>query len=89
LRARARQRNRARGRPSRYGVELQPALERLWLSSDRLCGKLLTPVLPTLRDALERHHGLTLAPDVRTALPAASPATLDRSVRPLRRARRR
>jgi hypothetical protein len=39
--------------------------------------------------ALEHHHGLRLAPGVRTNLLAASPATLDRLLRPLRRPRRR
>jgi len=49
---------RSRGRPRRYGSELLPVLERVWAASDYLCGKLLAPMLPTLLEALERHHGL-------------------------------
>jgi transposase InsO family protein len=80
---------RAPGRPRRYGPDVLPALERVWVASDYLCGRLLAPVLPTLLQALERHHGLTLAAPLRAALLAASPATLDRLLRPLRRQRRR
>jgi hypothetical protein len=46
-------------------------------------------VLPTLLTALERHHGLVVPPHARTTLLAASPATLDRLLRPLRQQRRR
>lgn len=77
------------GRPRRYGPALLPTLERAWVASDHLCGRLLAPVLPTLLQALERHHGLLLAAPVRAALLAASPATLDRLLRPLRRRRHR
>lgn len=76
---------RAPGRPRRYGPELLAPLERLWLASDRLSGKLLAAVLPTLLTALERHHRFPVAPELRAALLAASPATLDRLLRPLRR----
>lgn len=77
------------GRPRRYGRDLLPVLERLWEASDYLCGKLLAPMIARLLTALERHHALALAPAVRAALLAASPATLDRLLRPLRRQRRR
>jgi integrase-like protein len=77
------------GRPRRYGPALAPTLERVWLASDRLCGKLLAPILPTLVQALERHHALVVPDEVRRALLDASPATLDRLLRPLRRQRRR
>ena len=77
------------GRPRRYGRELLPLLERVWQASDSLCGKLLAPVLPTLLTALERHHAVGVSPAVRAALLAASPATLDRLLGPLRRRRGR
>ena len=81
---------RSPGRPCRYRArELAPILERAWLASDQLSGKLLRPVLPVLLTALVTHHGLRLAPAVRTALTAASAATLDRLLRPLRRRRPR
>ena len=68
---------------------LAPILERAWLASDQLSGKLLRPILPALLTALVIHHGLRLAPPVRTALTRASAATLDRLLRPLRRLRPR
>lgn len=77
------------GRPRRYGLALVPVLERLWVASDQLCGKLLRPVLPTLIAALETHHGVVLPGATRAALLAASPATLDRLLRPVRRRRGR
>jgi hypothetical protein len=77
------------GRPRRYHLELQPLLERIWIASDYLSGKLLVAVLPILLAALEQHHGLVVAPAARAALVAASPATLDRLLRPLRRRRGR
>lgn len=89
LRRRRGGRRRSGGRPRRYGADLQPVLERVWLASDRLCGKLLAAVLPLLLAALERHHGLVVRAEQRAALLAASPATLDRLLGPLRRQRRR
>ena len=81
---------RSPGRPCRYRArELAPILERAWLASDQLSGKLLRPLLPVLLTALVTHHGLRMAPAVRTALTAASAATLDRLLRPLRRRRPR
>ncbi|MGH7333108.1 MAG: hypothetical protein ACREKS_10275 [Candidatus Rokuibacteriota bacterium] len=89
LRRTGRTARRAPGRPRRYAPELAPTLERVWLASDRLCGKLLAPVLPTYLQALERHHGLVVPTAVRRALVSASPATLERLLQPLRRQRRR
>lgn len=80
---------RAPGRPRRYGPEVVPMRERVWRASDRLCGKLLAPVLPTYLQALEQHHGVIVPAAIRRALESASPATLERLLRPLRRQRRR
>lgn len=77
------------GRPGRYGPELLPLLERVWSASDHLCGKLLGPMVSTLLTALATHHGVSVSPAVRALLTAASPATLDRLLRPLRRRRAR
>lgn len=77
-------RARRRGRPRRYGLELTPLAAQLWELSDRPCGKLLAPLLPTLVAALERHDELRLAPAPRAALLTLSPATLDRLLRPVR-----
>jgi hypothetical protein len=85
LRGLAPKRARRRGRPRRYGPELTPLVAQLWALSDRPCGKLLAPLLPTLVAALERHGELRLAPAQRAALRTLSPATLDRLLRPVRR----
>ena len=77
------------GRAPQYGRELLPLLERVWLASDQLSGKLLRPILPTFLRALRQHHGVPIPPAVEAALTAASPATLDRLLRPLRRRRGR
>lgn len=90
LRVTPRTPGRSPGRPCRYGSrELGPILERAWIASDQLSGKLLVPILPALLTALETHHGVFIAPAVRAALTAASAATLDRLLRPLRRRRAR
>lgn len=81
---------RAPGRPAQYAApELTTILERAWLASDQLSGKLLRPILPALLTALTTHHGLVLAPAVRATLTRASAATLDRLLQPLRRRRPR
>ena len=87
LRAVGRARGRAPGRPVHYGRELLPLLEQLWRASDYLSGKLLHAIVPTLLTALHTHHGLAVTAPARAALLAASPATLDRLLRPLRRRR--
>lgn len=89
LRRRARPAGPRPGRPRRYGAHLLPTLERLWAASDYLCGRLLVPILPTILRALEQQHGVRVAPADRAALLAASPATLDRLLRPVRRRRAR
>jgi hypothetical protein len=56
----------------------------LWEASDRVCGKRLRPLLPTLIDAMERHGHLQLAPEVRAGLLSISAATIDRALREAR-----
>lgn len=73
-----RPRSQNRGRPKRYGPEIAVPLAKAWEAGDRMCGKLLRPVLPDLLDALERHGELTLAPEVKGKLQQASPSTIDR-----------
>jgi hypothetical protein len=83
----------ARARPSRYGDAVSEALVVLWEASDRVCGKRLKALIPTLTDALERHGHLCLDEAVRTKLLVVSAATIDRllvvqrsgSIRPRRR----
>jgi Integrase core domain len=85
----ARATGRRSGRPRQYGAELLPILARVWEASDHLCGKLLAPMIAPLLRALEQHHGLRIDAVVRDRLLGASPATLDRLLRPLRRRRAR
>lgn len=61
-----------------YGEAVGEVLGMLWEAADRVCGKRLKPLLPTLLAALERHGHLTLDPVVRARLLTASAATIDR-----------
>jgi len=88
LRATPQRPRRGSGRPPRYGRDLLPLLARVWQASDYLSGKLLRPIVPALVSALQRHHGLVVSAAAHAALLTASPATLDRLLRPLRRRRR-
>lgn len=73
-----RPRARAPGRPRRYGSEVLEPLAQAWESGDRMCGKLLQPVLPDLLDALERHGELALPGRVKEDLLRMSASTIDR-----------
>jgi len=75
-----------KGRPRRYGPEVVEALRLLWEVGDHMCGKLLAAVIADLLTALERHGELQVTPEVRDSLLAISPATIDRLLRPARRA---
>lgn len=68
----------AQHRLPRYDAAVREAVVVRWEASDRVCGKLLKPLLPMLVSALERHGHLALDPTVRTRVLAASAATLDR-----------
>jgi len=74
------------GRPRRYGPDVIALLQAVWEASDYLCGKRLAPFLPPLVDALERHRVLQVPPPLRPVLLHLSPATIDRLLRPRRRA---
>ena len=76
-------------RTRKYGPEVAEGLNWLWEVGDRMCGKLLVAAIPNLLGALERHGELGVSPEVRTALLAISPATVDRLLRPFRLGRRR
>src|SRR5262249_11170360 len=78
LRAAARPAGGRPARPPACGRDLWRVLEQPWPASDQLPGKLLPPFLPPLLTALQGHHGAPLARAAQAALPAASPATLDR-----------
>jgi Integrase core domain len=67
-----------RERKRRYGVTIKDALTALWEASDRVCGKRLVVMIPTLVPALERHGRLQLSEDEQAQLLAVSAATIDR-----------
>lgn len=61
-----------------YDEAVRQALIVLWEAADRICGKRLKALLPSLVASLERHGHLKLDPTVRQRLLAVSPATIDR-----------
>jgi hypothetical protein len=67
-----------------YRAAEREALIVLWEASDRVCGKRLKAIIPTLIEAMVRHGHLALAPEVRTALMKMSAATIDRVLQPQR-----
>ena len=56
----------------------------LWEASDRICGKRLKALMPTLVEAMERHGHMRLGPQIRAAVLAMSASTIDRSLRQVR-----
>jgi Integrase core domain len=67
-----------RQRTSIYDVVVKDALTALWEASDRICGKRLKVMIPTLLPALERHGRLKLGAADRMLVLAISAATIDR-----------
>ena len=61
-----------------YDEAVKEALIILWEAADRICGKRLKAILPSLMDAMERHGHLNLNPYVRKQLLKISAATIDR-----------
>jgi hypothetical protein len=67
-----------RKRRRRYGATIKDALTALWEASDRVCGKRLKVMIPTLLPALEQHGRLQLGQADRDCVLSISPATIDR-----------
>ena len=67
-----------------YDEAVRQALIVVWEAADRICGKRLQAALPHLVESMERHGHLDLDPGVRQLLLAASAATLDRLLQPIR-----
>jgi len=63
-----------------YDEAVRQALILLWEAGDRVCGKRLKVLIPTLIDAMERHGHLGLDPVVRAKLLQVSAATIDRAL---------
>jgi hypothetical protein len=67
-----------RERRRRYGATIKDALMALWEASDRVCGKRLKVMIPTLLSALEQHGRLKLGKGDHDLVLAVSAATIDR-----------
>lgn len=67
-----------------YDEAVLEALHVVWETTDRICGKRLKAVLPSLVESMERHGHLCLDSEVRERLLAVSPATIDRLLAPAR-----
>ncbi|MDH6153295.1 hypothetical protein OKW46_007285 [Paraburkholderia sp. WSM4179] len=66
------------------GDEVRAALITLWEAADRICGKRLKALIPTLIDSMTRHGHLSLSKDARQRLKQISAATIDRLLRDVR-----
>lgn len=77
---------RAGGRVGRriYDEAVRQALVVVWETADRICGKWLKAVLPSLVESMERHGHLRLDEEVKRRLLAVSAATIDRLLAPVR-----
>jgi hypothetical protein len=73
------------GRPARYNLVYEP-LKTIWEASDRLCSKRLKPFLPELINVLKRNGELRINSEIEAQLHSLSPSTIDRLLRPARRA---
>jgi hypothetical protein len=72
------------GPQRRYDDEVRAALITLWEAADRICGKRLKALIPTLIDSMTRHGHLTLSKEIRQRLNEISAATIDRLLRDVR-----
>ncbi len=70
--------NAPRQRAPTYGAIIKDALVALWEASDRICGKRLVVMIPTLLPALERHGRLKFGKTDRSLVLDVSAATIDR-----------
>src|SRR3954453_7100929 len=65
-------------RKRRYGATIKDAMTALWEASDRVCGKRLKVMIPTLLLAVEQHGRLQLGQGDRDLVLGISAATIDR-----------
>lgn len=61
-----------------YGAAIKDALTALWEASDRVCGKRLVAMIPTLVPALAQHGRLQVSEGEQAQLLTVSAATIDR-----------
>src|SRR5437764_1789431 len=67
-----------------YDEAVRQALIVVWEAADRICGKRLKAIVPSLVEAMERHGHLALDATVRQRLLTVSAATIDRLLTPVR-----
>ena len=76
---------RARSSNRIYDEAVKQSLIVLWEASDRICGKRLQAILPSLIESLEGHGHIQLDLELRSKLLAISPASIDRMLKPVRK----
>jgi hypothetical protein len=79
-----RERPQKRPRARLYGQPAKEALIMVWEAADRVCGKRLKALIPTLIDAMERHGRVRFEPEVREPLLRMSAASIDRLLQEVR-----
>ena len=67
-----------------YDQAVVEGLTILWEAADRICGKRLKCAIPALLEAMELHGHLKPDPEARRLVLAASAATIDRLLAPVR-----
>jgi hypothetical protein len=78
--------NERRGRRRGYGSGAAEVLRVVWEASDRLCSKRLQPFLPEMVKVLRRHGEQIIDAAMEAQLCRMSPSTIDRLLRPYRKA---
>ena len=78
-----------RGRKKEYGMREKEIVEQIWEASDRLCSKRLKPFLPEMIKVLKRHGEIAIDAEIEAKLCRMSSSTIDRLLRPGRRAKGR
>jgi hypothetical protein len=72
------------GRQKIYQGEVVQILELIWEICGRICSKRLQPFLPEIVTILERHHELSLSPEIKSLLLSMSRSTIDRCLKKAR-----
>jgi len=67
-----------------YDEAVHQALILVWEAADRICGKRLKAILPTLVASMEQHGHLQLGEELRALLLSISATTIDRLLTPQR-----
>jgi hypothetical protein len=75
-----------KGRLPKYDSTVVNSLKSVWEASDRLCSKRLEPFMPEILDALRHHDELHINAATQAQLCRMSAATIDRQLRPYRKA---